>query len=65
MKRGANAEIMTPAEVAAFFGVTVKTVWRWSVDGLLPHFFTPGLRRRYRRADIEAVRDRKKEQAAP
>lgn len=45
---------MTSGDVAAVFGVDVTTVARWADDGRLPHFKTPGGRRRFRREDVEA-----------
>lgn len=46
--------LMTQAEVADLFRVSAVTVGKWADDGLLPHFKTPGGRRRFRRADVEA-----------
>lgn len=49
---------MTPAEVAAFFRVDVKTVTRWSrgglFDGKVHTRMTMGGHRRFRQADILA-----------
>jgi DNA-binding transcriptional MerR regulator len=50
-------DIMTPAEVAAFFRVDPKTVARWDNDGTLKAAFrTPSGHRRYVRAEVEALR---------
>jgi predicted site-specific integrase-resolvase len=61
--RPMNDHYMTPAEVAAFFGVTTKAIWRWSVAGKLPHIRTMGSEthpghRRYLHSDMERVRAR-------
>ena len=60
--RGAEAhgddELMTPAEVAEFFGVPVKTVTHWASSGRLSSVRTPGGHRRYHRTDVEALHDR-------
>jgi len=49
------ARLMSPAEVAAAFGVDPKTVTRWAKAGKLPCIRTPGGHRRYRREDVEAL----------
>jgi len=43
---------MTSGEVAALFGVDVKTVSRWANDGKLSYFRTPGNHRRFHRSEI-------------
>ncbi len=40
------------------FGIAVTTLGRWSREGLLPYLPTPGGHRRYRRADVDALRER-------
>lgn len=52
-------ELLTPAEVAAIFRVNAKTVTRWASQGLLPHSWTPGGHRRYRRSMIEEMLEKK------
>jgi excisionase family DNA binding protein len=45
-------DILTPAEVAARFGVAVKTVGKWADAGKLASFRTPGGHRRFHEADV-------------
>jgi excisionase family DNA binding protein len=55
---GAVAEqpnLMSPAEVAQVFRVTVKTVTRWADAGKLVTVRTPGGHRRFQRAEIDAL----------
>lgn len=47
-------QMLTPAQAAAMFGVTVKTMTRWANRGQITHIRTPGGQRRYRRGDLEA-----------
>jgi hypothetical protein len=54
--------LMTPAQVAAAFGVSTARIRRLSIDGDLPHEQSP-LGRLYPRAEIEqlvAARDEKR-----
>jgi excisionase family DNA binding protein len=46
---------LTPAEVAAAFGVDPKTVSRWADTGKLTFIRTPGGHRRYRESEIRAL----------
>ena len=48
--------LMTPAEVAALFGVDAKTVQRWAKTGRLSSIKTPGGHRRYWAAEVYALR---------
>jgi excisionase family DNA binding protein len=48
-------DMMTPAQVANLFGVTVQTVADWADAGTLACIRTPGGQRRYRRTDVEAL----------
>jgi excisionase family DNA binding protein len=48
--------LMTPAEVAALFGVDPKTARRWAKTGRLSSIKTPGGHRRYRAAEVYALR---------
>jgi excisionase family DNA binding protein len=55
---GADDDVMTPGQVAAFFRVSLKTLHRWDKTGVLPAFRTRGGHRRFRRSDVErAVAD--------
>jgi excisionase family DNA binding protein len=47
--------LLTPAEVAALFGVSPKTVTRWEVAGKLSSIRTLGGHRRYRSSDIQEL----------
>lgn len=49
-------QLLTPAEVAAMFRVSSKTVTRWARAGKLTAVRTLGGHRRFRRAEIEALR---------
>lgn len=52
-------EVMTPAEVAAAFGVDTASVKRYAQAGTLRSFRTPGLtghgHHRFYRAEVEAL----------
>lgn len=49
--------LMTPAEVAALFRVSPKTVARWSRSGRLTAIRTLGGHRRFKQAEVESLRD--------
>ncbi len=48
--------LLTPAEVADMFGVGAKTVTRWAQAGKLSAVRTLGGHRRYRAAEVRALR---------
>lgn len=48
--------LLTPAEVAAMFSVDPKTVSRWAKAGKLSGIHTLGGHRRYREAEVRALR---------
>lgn len=48
-------DLLTPAEVAAFFRVDPKTVTRWAAAGQVASIRTLGGHRRYRRAEIQRL----------
>jgi excisionase family DNA binding protein len=50
------SELLTTSEAARMFGVDPKTFGRWATRGLVPSIRTPGGVRRYRRAEVEALR---------
>jgi len=52
----ASTALMTPAEVAALFRVSPKTVARWSRAGKLTALRTLGGHRRFRAEEVEALR---------
>ena len=51
----ADDDLMTPAEVAAVFGVQAKTVAAWARAGRLASVRTLGGHRRYRREDVQRL----------
>lgn len=50
-----DAQLLTPAEVAALFRVAPKTVTRWAESGKIPSIRTLGGHRRYRASDVRAL----------
>jgi excisionase family DNA binding protein len=58
MNRIPDAEILlTPREVAAMFGVDPKTVTRWAKAGKLTSIRTLGGHRRFRKSEVDELRD--------
>lgn len=53
----ANDDVITPGEAAKMLGVDPKTLTRWANTKKIPSFRLPGGHRRYRVADIEAIRN--------
>jgi excisionase family DNA binding protein len=51
-----SPRLLTTTEVAARFGVDTNTVRRWADRGWLTRIRTPGGHRRYRAAEVEALR---------
>ncbi len=51
-------EWLTLGQAAKFLGVAQSTIRKWSDQGRVPAFYTPGGHRRYRRHDLEAFVDR-------
>jgi len=49
---------LTLGQAATFLGVAQSTLRKWSDQGRVPAFYTPGGHRRYRRRDLEAFLDR-------
>lgn len=64
MKQGTPSPLLTTREVAAYFRVDDATIRRWADDGRLPHFRTPGGRRRFYAAAIEQMTAQQASQAA-
>jgi excisionase family DNA binding protein len=49
-----GAEWLTLGQAARYLGVAQSTIRKWSDQGRLPAFYTPGGHRRYRRRDLDA-----------
>ena len=49
---------LTLGQAARFLGVAQSTIRKWSDQGRVPAFYTPGGHRRYRRRDLEMFLDR-------
>jgi excisionase family DNA binding protein len=49
---------LTLGQAAKFLGVAQSTIRKWSDQGRVPAFYTPGGHRRYRRRDLEMFIDR-------
>jgi excisionase family DNA binding protein len=60
-----DSEWLTLGQAARFLGVAQSTIRKWSDQGRVPAFYTPGGHRRYRRADLEAFLDRSGPQGRP
>ena len=59
-------QLLVPADVAALFHVTPRTVTRWARAGKLTTIYTAGGHRRYRLSEVLAIRQGVvKEQAGP
>jgi excisionase family DNA binding protein len=53
-----DSEWLTLGQAARFLGVAQSTIRKWSDQGRVSAFYTPGGHRRYRRSDLEAFVDR-------
>jgi excisionase family DNA binding protein len=51
---GDAADWLTLGQAARYLGVAQSTIRKWSDQGRLPAFYTPGGHRRYRRRDLDA-----------
>ncbi len=51
-------EWLTLGQAAKFLGVAQSTIRKWSDQGRLPAFYTPGGHRRFRRAELELFIER-------
>ena len=49
---------LTLGQAARFLGVAQSTIRKWSDQGRVPAFYTPGGHRRFRRSDLESFVDR-------
>src|SRR5580765_6179401 len=54
-----DSEWLTLGQAARFLGVAQSTIRKWSDQGRVPAFYTPGGHRRYRRSDLESFLDRR------
>jgi len=52
-----SSRFLNVSEAAGFLGVSAASVRKWSDQGLVPVFRTPGGQRRYSPADLEAFLD--------
>src|SRR3954454_19295786 len=48
-----TADWLTLGQAARYLGVAQSTIRKWSDQGRLPAFYTPGGHRRYRRGDLD------------
>lgn len=53
-----DSDWLTLGQAARFLGVAQSTIRKWSDQGRVPAFYTPGGHRRYRRSDLETFLDR-------
>jgi excisionase family DNA binding protein len=50
---GTEADWLTLGQAAKYLGVAQSTIRKWSDQGLVPAFYTPGGHRRFRRHDLD------------
>src|SRR5881394_2387741 len=55
---GSEPDWLTLGQAAKYLGVAQSTIRKWSDQGRVPAFYTPGGHRRYRRTDLETFLDR-------
>jgi excisionase family DNA binding protein len=55
---GSEPDWLTLGQAAKYLGVAQSTIRKWSDQGRLPAFYTPGGHRRYRRADLDVFLER-------
>ena len=53
-----DTDWLTLGQAARFLGVAQSTIRKWSDQGRVPAFYTPGGHRRYRRGDLELFLER-------
>ena len=53
-----DSDWLTLGQAAKFLGVAQSTIRRWSDEGRVPAFYTPGGHRRYRRGDLDTFLER-------
>jgi excisionase family DNA binding protein len=52
--QGVDPDWLTLGQAAKYLGVAQSTIRKWSDQGLVPAFYTPGGHRRFRRRDLDA-----------
>jgi excisionase family DNA binding protein len=62
---GAEPDWLTLGQAAKYLGVAQSTIRKWSDQGLVPAFYTPGGHRRFRRRDLDAFLQRSGTSAQP
>lgn len=55
---GVEPDWLTLGQAAKYLGVAQSTIRKWSDQGLLPAFYTPGGHRRFRRSDLDGFLSR-------
>jgi excisionase family DNA binding protein len=60
-----DPEWLTLGQAAKYLGVAQSTIRKWSDQGRVPAFYTPGGHRRYRRRDLDTFLDRSGPGGAP
>ena len=55
---GGEPDWLTLGQAAKYLGVAQSTIRKWSDQGRVPAFYTPGGHRRYRRGDLDAFLER-------
>ncbi len=58
MAPATETDWLTLGQAAKYLGVAQSTIRKWSDQGRVPAFYTPGGHRRYRRGDLEAFLER-------
>ena len=51
----AQPEWLTLGQAAKYLGVAQSTIRKWSDQGRVPAFYTPGGHRRYRESEVRAL----------
>ena len=56
-----NARLLNVGQAAEYLGVSAASLRKWSNDGLVPTYRTPGGQRRYSRDDLDTFIDSMRE----
>ena len=56
-----NARLLNVGQAADYLGVSAASLRKWSNDGLVPTYRTPGGQRRYARDDLDTFIDSMRE----